>query len=329
MRNASPRIAAIINPVAGGGRSTSGWRSLRETVRGVAEVDEYFSQYPGHAAEMARDLPRNGYAMALAVGGDGTIHEVVNGLMANNGNGRYAGPSFGAIPLGRGNDFARTYGLTLEPGSAWERQAKPNGEHRRIDIGVVTPFGGRPTYFVNMCGFGFDADAAATANRLPRQLGGALPYVLGVLGAFISMNNRALTVELEGLTPVNWFLQPQWAPIAPEGAECLELSDRFLLASVGIGRYLGGGMMLLPHADPSDGLLDIMLARRVRRIRLLKILRRVFAGGHLGEPEVAYYRARRIRVVGSPGTNIHADGDPVVGTGADISVLPGALPVCF
>ncbi len=323
------RIAAIINPVAGGGRATSGWRDLRETVRGFADVDEFFSQYPGHAAEMARDLSPDGYAMAMAVGGDGTVHEVVNGLMTRAGNGRYTGPSFGAIPLGRGNDFARTYGLTLEPGSAWQAQSQSNGNHRRIDIGVITPFVGQPAYFVNMCGFGFDADAAATANRLPRQLGGALPYVLGVLGAFVSMNNRELSIELEGLQPVASVVQPKWAPTTLEGSESLEMSDRFLLASAGIGRYLGGGMMLLPHADPSDGLLDVMLARRVRRLRLLKILHRVFEGGHVGEPEVAYYRARKVRIAGSPGTNIHADGDPVGGTGADISVLPGALPVCF
>ena len=323
------RIAAVINPIAGGGKALRGWKALRELAVARAPVDEFVSEYPGHAMRVARHIAGNGYDVAFAVGGDGTIHEVVNGLLGANGHQGYDGPLFGAIPLGRGNDFARTFGLDCEPAASWGSQNEASEAVRRIDVGLIRPFDGEPTYFVNMCGLGFDADSAAMANRLPRILGGALPYVLGVLAGFIALNNRRLSVCLEGVRTVEGFVQPGWAPVGPGADGSLFLEDDFLLASAGIGRYIGGGIMLLPHANPVDGLLDVLLARRVRRTKLLKILASTFRGGHLGEPEVAYYRAAKATIRGPSGTHIHADGDPVGTGGAEIGVLPGALPVLF
>ncbi|MFO7942484.1 MAG: diacylglycerol kinase family lipid kinase [Bacillota bacterium] len=322
------RIAAIINPIAGGGRAIDGWRTLREAVRQNGELDEYISEYPGHAIDVARRVGGDGYSMAFAIGGDGTIHEVVNGLMQHCVDGRYVGPTFGTVPLGRGNDFARTFGLSTDPAGAWDLQTGGRRVTRKIDVGWVKPASGEKTYFVNMCGVGFDADAAASANGVPRILGGSLPYVLGVLARFVTLRGRDLEVRLEGIRPVKGVRQPQWAPEPSHGTDIC-LRNRFLSMSVGIGRYLAGGMMLLPEANPGDGLLDIMMVRSVGRLRVLSMLPTVFRGGHIGEPEVAYYRASSVAIVGGRDLNVHADGDPIGSGGAEFGVIPRVLPVSF
>ncbi len=329
MQKSQVRYAAIINPIAGGGRALRGWRALREIIHRTGELEEYYTEYPGHATEVARVLTRKSYTMAIAVGGDGTIHEVINGLMEENGDGHYVGPLFATLPLGRGNDFARTFQLAMDPGEAWAYQTNGRVKGRLIDIGRVEPDQGAGSYFVNMCGAGFDADSAAVANRLPRGLGGALPYVVGVLVNFIRLRNRALEVRLRGAERVSAFSPPGWAPAGPDLDGNLVLSDAFLLTSIGIGKYLGGGMMLLPHADPTDGMLDVMVARRVGRARLLRILPGIFRGEHLGEPEVSYYRAREVEILAPENTHIHADGDPVGTGGATVRVIPKVLPVAF
>ncbi|MFP4201217.1 MAG: diacylglycerol/lipid kinase family protein, partial [Clostridia bacterium] len=325
---ASHRIAAIINPVAGGGRAIAGWRNLREIARRNGDIDEYISEYPGHATEVARIVGGDHYSMAFAVGGDGTIHEVVNGLMAHYAGDGYAGPVFGTIPLGRGNDFARTFGLTTNPAGAWLAQSEVSGVKRKIDVGWVKPVHGAQTHFINMCGVGFDADAAASANEVPRILGGSLPYVLGVLARFSTLKGCDLEIRLKGTQPVEGVTQPTWAPESFPGGN-ISVTDRFLSISVGVGRYLAGGMMLLPKANPVDGLLDIMMVRSVGRLRVLSMLPTVFRGGHIGEPEVAYYRASHVTIVGDRDLNIHADGDVIGSGGAEFGVMPSILPVNF
>ena len=324
------KAAVIINPIAGGGRALRGWKRLRASLPLAYDFDVFTSEYPGHARDLSFGLRAEEYALALAIGGDGTIHEVVNGLLdaGLNGKGVYEGPPFSLVPWGRGNDFARTLGINRHDHSRWERiLAGEAVVPSPVDVGRVHVSGSsRPQYFVNMCGAGFDADACWFANKLPRHLGGAVPYVLGVFASFISMTHRPMIVRLSGVQDVAG-IDNKWDSIQFIGGSEIEVRDRLLLASVGIGKYQGGGIMLLPHALAGDGYVDVLLARRLKRLKLLRVLSGTFAGRHITEPEVAYFRARHVEITGPDNTRIQADGDHIGGKSATIDVLPALLPI--
>ena len=328
------RVAFIVNPIAGGGRALRGWRALRPHLPAQGTFDQYLTRSPGEAVRLAEMAARQNYDAVVPVGGDGTIQEVVNGLLGVGlGGSRYMGPAMGMLPLGRGNDFARTFDLRGQLSDMWLRQWRSlKGLHRQIDVGRQI-CAGRTSYFINMCGAGFDADVAATANRLPRRLGGALPYLCGIFLRFIALSSKALKIHMSDVVPVEGCPHRAWHTITTtqgdDGRTDIRVQQRFLLVLAGVGRFLGGGMMLLPHAEPRDGYLDVMLAGPVGRMRLLRVLRSSFAGEHIREPEVAYFRARSLSVIGTADTNIHADGD-YVGTGSvKIDGLSRILPVLF
>lgn len=329
------RIAFLINPIAGGGRALRGWESLQGRIGSDVEFDSYRSERTGQAVELAQRAALQGYDAVVAVGGDGTIHETVNGLMqVGYKDGEYSGPSLGMLPLGRGNDFARTFGVNGDMEAIWKRQlAVLDGRKRSVDIGRLASEDGVPWYFVNMCGAGFDADVAATANRLPRRLGGALPYVLGIIFNFATLKSRRLEIELSDVIEVSGYTPGKWESITTDtddgGLVNVRVEDQLLLSLTGIGRFLGGGMMLLPFAEPRDGYLDVMLVRPVGRVRLLRVLGSSFKGEHVAEPEVAYFRARRATIRGPSGTNFHADGDFVRHQAVVVDALPRILPVLF
>ena len=330
------RMAFIINPVAGGGRAIRGWKSIVSSFGGDIDADEFISRAPGDAKDLARIAAGHGYDSVIAVGGDGTLHEVVNGLMAGGWrDGVYSGPRLGLLPLGRGNDFARTFRISGKLSDIWGQQAGQNlpTAGRLIDVGRLRTATGEVSHFVNMCGAGFDADVAATANRMPRAFGGAVPYLAGILVHFLTLRARPLRVLLRDVQPVEESRPAVWDTIREEpssnGRVDLLIEDKMLLALSGIGRFLGGGMKLLPHADPVDGFLDVMLARPTGRLRFVRVLQRSFSGEHLSEERVAYFRARRMEITADGATNVHADGDFVGRGSVEIEVLPRVLPTLF
>ncbi len=329
-----PRVAFIVNPIAGGGRALRGWKALRPHLPAEGSFDPYLTRSAGEGVRLAEMAARDNYDAVVSVGGDGTVQEVVNGLLGVGfSRSRYSGPAMGMLPLGRGNDFARTFELRGEVRDLWDKQWRAlKGSHRQVDVGRQT-CAGRSSYFINMCGAGFDADVAATANRLPRRMGGALPYLCGIFVRFIALSSQALNIHMHDVVPVEGCAHRPWDTITTmqgeDGRIDVTVKQRFLLVLAGVGRFLGGGMMLLPHAQPRDGYLDVMLAGPVGRLRLLRVLRSSFAGEHVCEPEVAYFRARSLSVIGTADTNIHADGD-YVGTGSvKIDGLSRILPVLF
>ncbi len=330
------KVLFIVNPIAGGGRALRGWRVLRPQLPPGAAFNHVQTRSPGEGVRLAARAVTEQYDAVVPVGGDGTIQEVVNGLLsAGLVNSRYTGPVMGLLPLGRGNDFARTFEVGGKLKDLWMKQwwaLTGHAAERRVDVGRLTTVAGS-SYFINMCGAGFDADVAATANRLPRRLGGALPYLAGIFLRFIALSSRLLQIHMSDVVPVEGCEPRRWRTMVTartdDGREDITVRQRFLLVLAGVGRFLGGGMMLLPHAEPRDGYLDVMLAGPVSRLRLLRVLRSSFTGRHILEPEVAYFRARRLSVRGTADTNIHADGD-YVGTGSvEIDALPRVLPVLF
>jgi diacylglycerol kinase (ATP) len=279
----SVNTLVILNPASGHGLG----RKLRPRIeRGLREAGVAFdlveTTEPGHAVTLGREAAAAGIERVLAGGGDGTAHEVANGLLqaapASDGATR---PALGTIPIGTGNDFAKLLKVCkLPPEAAARRMA--DAEVRVFDVGRVIG-----EYFDNSLGIGFDAEVARQANQT-KHLSGLAVYVAAVYKSFVSF--RAPVLEVTS------------APHNETGP--------MMMLECSIGVSAGGGFYLTPDAEPSDGLLDVCLIRKVGLVKFLRYVPRVLKGKHVGLPEVAMFRATalRIRSADRP-LLLHLDGE--------------------
>lgn len=292
---AEASIWVVVNPVAGGSRAIRAWAALKPQFEArVSNLRVVETVAPRHATEVAGQAVASGAGRVVVVGGDGTIQEVVAALCGSP-------VVLGVIPAGTGNDFSRTHGLPLDYGSALETALR--GAPRRIDLGVVN---GRP--FINVGGVGFDAEVAGWVKRQKAWLKGPALYLSGVLTQLWAFSPQDLTYTIDGTDAHR---------------------ERALLVSVGNGKYYGGGMMICPQADSTDGLLDVVVGGNLGKMECLALLPKLFRGLHLGHPKVKTFRGSRVRIDGPAGLTVHADGEPCSGLPAEFSVLPGALLVAM
>ncbi len=295
-----PRPMFIINPVAGGGR---GRRAQAQIVtllgqRASRAVEFASTQRPGHAVDLAREGAASGFDPIVAVGGDGTVHEVANGLLSSGA----AMPRLAVIPIGTGNDFARSVGIPTELRAAVSVAAGGTGRTRVVDAARC---GDR--YFVVLAGTGFAARVASAVNDSPSWSKiGALPFVFHTLREVLTNRNVLLTITLDGATRIH---QPTF------------------MVYVSNCRFSGGGMQLSPEAQPDDGLLDVCLVGDASRRDVVTMLPKVFSGGHVGHPTVSLHRASTVRVEGPPHVQVQADGEVIGALPMEVSVVPGALRV--
>ncbi len=261
------------------------------------EVELALTTGPGHATALARDVPA-GVTRVIAVGGDGTVHEVANGLLAR---GAAALPALGVVPVGTGNDFAKmTYTARLKPGAAVAALAA--GTTRRFDVGQVWG-----EYFVNSIGVGLDADVARRVNQY-KHWPGAIGYVVAALQAIIHRRALRLRIEVDG---------EAW-------------SGPTTVLEIGVGPCAGGVFYLVPDARPDDGMLDVCAVGPFGLGFLLTRAPRVLNGTHTALKEVRMARGSRVRVTSDDGPlTAHLDGElrsPGLNV-LDASLHPGALPV--
>jgi YegS/Rv2252/BmrU family lipid kinase len=284
------RTLVLVNPAAGAGRAARRWRDVRATAQGCFPFEEHWTQAPGEGARVAAEAAQAGFARILAIGGDGTLHEVANGAAGT-------ALAVGVLPFGTGNDFARTAGLLLRPDRLLAALA--GGRQRPVDLGHV-----HAAFYVNVAGVGFDAEVARIVNSLQRKAGGTLPYLVTAVRLAFSYDPPPLEVLLDGV---------------PDNA-----SPRLLVA-VGNAAAYGGGMQVCPGAQVDDGALDALLVGPVRGWGTLGLLPRVFRGTHVADPRVRLQRAFQVEIRGPRETAVHADGEIVGGLPATFSVRPRAL----
>ena len=290
------RVFVILNPAAGRGRAARAWRTVRPALRDAGlSFDEVVEERPQLAIGLAEAAARRGYDVIAAVGGDGTIHEVVNGIMAAGGA---RPPALAIIPGGTGNDFARGVGIPKDPLTAGRLLL--NGSRRRVDIGRVNE-----RYFVGISGVGFDAEVAARVNGWPKWIGGTPVYVAAILNMLATYRCVPARISVDGRA---------------------EEMRMFLLAAANTPWY-GGGMYMAPHARPDDGYLEIITARDLGKIETLGLLPKVFSGAHLRHRKVAHQRAKEVRVESEIPLAIHADGETVGRVPAVFRVVPLAIEV--
>jgi YegS/Rv2252/BmrU family lipid kinase len=267
----------ILNPAAGRGAA---WRAREALARAFRRegwsVDIVPTERPGHATELAAAAARSGAERVIAVGGDGAVHEVTNGLLAARTN-----AAFGVVPIGTGNDFAKLTGVYRHSvDRAVSRLV--TATIQRFDAGKVLG-----EFFVNTLGFGFGPAVVQTRNAMP-GLKGFLSYLVPVLRTFATFRPPLLELRTEGH--------------AERG--------NMMMVEVCNGTTAGGSYRFAPGADPKDGMLDVCVIRKIGLVRFLAALPRVMRGTHDGMPEVTLVRTRSL-VIRSPQTPLvlHLDGE--------------------
>jgi YegS/Rv2252/BmrU family lipid kinase len=285
------KVSFIANPTAGRGRTRALAESFARELSGESEL--LWTQGPGHAAELARSAAAARSRVVCAVGGDGTVSEVVNGLMPNP-------VPLVVVPTGSGNDFASMVNCPRTPQEFAALIA--DGMGMRFD---VVDCGGR--YCGNSIGIGFEALVTYHSLSITRLRGLPL-YLLAVFKALRTSGSIRYRIEIDGR----------------EAA-----AGEFLLISVGNGPRAGGGFYLNPSATPTDGRMDVCAARSMSRARLLAILPRAIKGGHVGAPGIELYRGATVSVSSETPFPIHIDGEYLGRreTPLHLRIIPRALPV--
>ncbi|MCI0395470.1 MAG: diacylglycerol kinase family lipid kinase [Chloroflexi bacterium] len=298
------RAQVILNPWADRGRAGQLADQIRAWASDYGGLDLVTTEEPGHAKKLATAAVDAGYELVVAAGGDGTVHEIVNGLV----QGGKAEATLGVIPIGSGNDFAYALGLLTDPETAVRRLF--TGQSRPIDLARLEDEHGRYELVDNGIGIGFDATISIESRNITRVHGFAM-YTLATLR----------TIAFYYQTP---HLEIRFDEDAVE-------QDGLLLA-VGVGPRAGGGFLITPDAHHADNLLDSCLINPVGRLTMLQMLTKVMKGTHVTSRHVTMRRNRTINIKANMPLPIHADGE-IFAYPQDnvrrvtITSLPAVLPV--
>lgn len=301
-----PTPLVVVNPVAGYGRARRLLPWLRRHLAPLApHATVVETEAPGHARELAQRAAAAGHDRVLAVGGDGTAQEVVNGLLDDG-----ARVPLAILPEGSGNDLARGLGLPRDLQAAL--RVAVGDRFMAVDIGRATSVGGDGAvrYFAAAGGVGFDAQVAAVmaGTRRPWQRGRA-GYLLSTLLELQRFHNRSLTFRFE----------------TPDGSRVVERV--VLMAAIANGAYYGGGMQICPGATVTDGWLDVCLVGDISRLEAVRQLPGIYRGRHVTHPAVEFVRARSVEIDGDRETCVHLDGEPFGQVPLRIDLIPRAIRV--
>lgn len=253
-------------------------------------------------AQMAR---KQGFRAIVGVGGDGTVNEVVNGLVTPDGA-IDTQAVIGVIPRGTAQDFARGLGLPLPPGAAVDRLLED--QVSRVDVGRIRFADGSVRLFVNVAGVGFDAEVAGRAQEVRPAVASLPAHVIGFASALAVYKNKDLSIALDG-------------------EEVSTYRARCNMVVVANGPYYATGVRLAPDARLDDGLLDVVVIGDIDKLDFLLNIPRAFAGTHLEHSGVAVHRARRLTLDSPDGALMQADGEVVGCLPVEVDVLPRALRV--
>lgn len=300
----------IVNPAAGNARGHSTWRAVADAMHAAGIAFEEVSTSAARAGQViAAAAVHEGHRRLLVAGGDGSVHDVVNGIFEAIEAGADAAPvSLGVIPLGTGNDWARSLNMPRTPGEIVALVR--NDRCVAHDVGRID-FGTRHCWFINVAGAGLDGHVI---ERLPRRIRSRLAYLAGAMRAL--RDYRAPLFEIDA------------RPLGHGGATPdATLRGRFLLTFVANGRYCGHRMDIAPDAIRDDGLFEIVAIDAVGLGTVFRKLVKLYRGTLLADPIVHHARGASVRITCSPAVPVEADGQFVGVTPAEFTVLPGALRV--
>jgi diacylglycerol kinase (ATP) len=295
-------MIVVVNPAAGGGRAGREWPRLAGELRKAGmRFDEELTTKPGDAAEIAARSAREGRRQLVAAGGDGTVNEVVNGLLLAGAADR---PWLGMLPLGTGTDLCRTFGIPPQPSAVAD--VLRAGTRRRIDAGRVTCAGreGRVTrYFLNIADAGIGGDVADFVNGGFKVINGEVTFSLAAALTLLRWRNPRLRLDLDG--------------------EVFEvIAQQVVVANC---QYYGGGMRIAPDALPDDGLFDVIINGDLGTLETLRLLGKVRSGSHMSHPKMERRLARRVEISCERRVGVETDGERPGELPAVFEVVPGAI----
>ncbi|MBT3363509.1 MAG: diacylglycerol kinase family lipid kinase [Chloroflexi bacterium] len=293
----------IVNPMSSGGITRLKWpRIERLLTKSGLKFDCDFTEMPGHATQIARQAAANGYELVMSVGGDGTVHEVVNGLIDSSGKSK---TTLGVISAGTGNDFARSIGILGAYRKTTGQLAM--AAKKTIDVGRVecTKDGKRKQrIFINMAGVGFDA-AVLKATKDRFRVVSSIPYWISGIYTSLRYKAKNMTISIDGKAS----------------------NKRALGVIINNGASFAGGMRLSPWADLADGVLDAVVLGDINAIGFIKGLAMAYKGTLKNHPKVDMHKVKTIEVSSKEQLYIEADGELLGTSPAKFIVLPQALQV--
>ena len=294
----------IVNPAAGAYSTRRKWPHISRLLRYVGLPFDYqYTEGIGHAIELARAAASDGYRYIVAVGGDGTVNEVANGILGSTSS---TSTALGVVSTGTGSDFVRSVGIPRDYSSACSFLT--SSRRLLIDVGVVEYRNkGKSVqrFFVNGAGVGFGATVVEATERLGKRFGGTIPYLGGLFRTLFSYKNESVVLRLG------------------DKVEAM----RILTVMVANGRYMGGGMQFAPQAELGDGLLDVLIIGYMGKFELLKALRTVYKGTHVSHPKVRMEKATHIAIESSGRVLLQADGELLGECPASFRLMPAALNI--
>jgi diacylglycerol kinase (ATP) len=293
-------LRVILNPTAGSGAASRKKAAILRALSASGTLPEVVhTEMPGDAGRLVRAARRDKVDCIVLVGGDGTLNDAVQGYLEPDGS-VTAGPELALIPSGTGGDFRRTFGIGDSVDEACARLLR--AEPRPVDLGVVTVTSHEGALvrhaFANITSFGIGGLTDRIVNSTPKWMGGKAAFLTGTLRAMLVYKDAPVRVKVDGIV---WLEAP------------------IFNVALANGRYFGGGMMIAPDADPSDGLLDVVALHDMSRLQSTALANYIYKGTHLGRPGVSVTRGRLIEAETlASGTEVLVDMD---------GETPGRLPL--
>jgi len=307
-------VFVIVNPKSGGGRTRRSWSDIEARLREVYPVISVAAtRRRGEATELTRQALREGYGEVIAVGGDGTINEAVNGFFDGAGNIISPDAVFAFVTSGTGGDFRKTFGIA--PGYEAAIARLKSSKIRAVDVGKLTCLSrkGEPVtrHFINIGSFGLSGVIVDKVNRarIAKLFGGSFAFAFHSLMGMVGYKNRTIRIRVDG-----------------EFDEIATVST----VAVANGVYFGGGMRVAPHAKPDDGLFDVVIMGGTSKGRAAADMKSIYTGEHLNNPAVTALRGARVVAVPVAETKgrpvlIEVDGESAGRLPATFEIYPRAL----
>jgi YegS/Rv2252/BmrU family lipid kinase len=304
----------VVNPRSAGGATGRTFRAMKETIeRALGPVEVAMTERPGHGMDLAREGAVGGHPLVVAIGGDGTLHEVVNGLMTAKA-GAYGtkadGTHLGLIAQGTGGDFRKALGLEHRLDRYLE--ALGSGRERTLDVGKFTGGGKTDHYFVNILSAGMGGLVDRYVAEATRSLGGTAAYLGASVRALLNarLGNLKVTVTRDGKTE--------------------EHKIRSFMIAICNGNYFGSGMKVAPMAEVDDGLFEVVALGATSKLGFAMTSRGIYTGAHLGQAGTVHLRGQKI-VIDLANEDardvflLDVDGEPMGGLPLTVEVVPKAL----
>ena len=288
----------LVNPAAENGAAGRRWPELAHEAASLGlQGETRFSERPGHLTELAREAAADA-DLLVAVGGDGTVNEVVNGIAGLD-------VELALIPRGTGGDFVRTFGIPRKLDRAVEVALR--GRTRAIDLGRgrYRSWAGEDedSYFANIASAGMSGAIAKRTNETSKALGGKVSYAWATVAVFSRWRSDEVRVRVDGT----------------------EQAGRMHDVIVANGRYLGGGMKMVPEAEPDDGLLDVLLIGDLTKRDLLLTMPKTYRGKHLPHPKATLLRGTTVEIDAPEPLPVELDGEQPGTTPVRFEIVPRAL----